>query len=119
MSEAKGHEEETTWRYSFKNTMPEEKKKSCCLIINIDETEKKIDGTRVVKKIRTGARREVEKLKSTFTSDRYDTHVMEMEEKNGEVSDQVADYIVSVTKGNDDDEGKKVAGKRIINTQYH
>lgn len=104
-------------QYSFKQS--EEKKKSCCLIINIDETEKKIDGTRVVKKIRTGARREVEKLKSTFTSDRYDTHVMEMEEKNGEVSDQVADYIVSVTKGNDDDdEGKKVAGKRIINTQY-
>nr|XP_022323948.1 caspase-7-like isoform X3 [Crassostrea virginica] len=111
MSEAKGHEEETTWRYSFKNTMTEEKKKSCCLIINIDETEKKIDGTRVVKKIRTGAGREVEKLKSTFTSDRYDTHVMEMEmeEKKKDVSVHVKDYIENVTKGNDD-EGKKLAG---------
>lgn len=118
MSEAKGHEEETTWRYSFKNTMPEEKKKSCCLIINIDETEKKIDGTRVVKKIRTGAGREVEKLKNTFTSERYDTHVMEMEEKKQDVYDHVTDYIENVTKDNDD-EGKKLAGKRIINTQYH
>lgn len=63
-----------------------------CLIINIDETWKSISRGCSVKKFRTGAKREVERLKGAFSGQDYrHKEIGEMNEKN--LDEEIKEYI--------------------------
>lgn len=70
------------------------------LIINIDETQKEICKGCFVKKLRTGAEREVKCLQGTFCGENY--RQKEIGEKDGRNLDAEIEEYIAPDKGNKD-----------------